>query len=511
MPLFKLQQQRRIASQLARGWTRPVLRAAQSRSMLMLLMSGFLLVAAPLVIGLIVSDHQVDRLSRASELLLRQSIEANQAARGLSERLTALERSARQYRVLADAEALAALSQQRELFRDTLSAFDSDAARPELRAILSQLLEQESSMMRRLNAVQSSEEWPPSMVREFEDLRAVARQMNAEVNRAAIQAVDRLQQLGAQARTTSIIQLGVVLAFAIGLAIVFTRMINRPLQQLDRGIRQLSRSHGKPIEQVRRPRDLRALSLRLESVRRRLQRVEQERQRLLGHASHELKTPLSALSEGVSLLHEELLGPLQQPQLEVVEIMQRSVDQLQSQIDTLLSYNRVRTRMETRAHEVLDVEQWVEAVLDGQRLSLRARMLLVEQAIAPEMAVHGDRELLITALDNLVSNAIKYSPKRHKIGILARAVDEHVQLDVADQGRGISVDDRPRIFDPFFRARDRHEGGVSGSGLGLAICRDLVRASDGEVSLVQAAETEQSEWTTIFRITLPLWRTESSA
>ncbi|MEM7054151.1 MAG: HAMP domain-containing sensor histidine kinase [Pseudomonadota bacterium] len=460
-----------------------------------------------LAIGLIISGNQIDRLSRDSEQLLQQAIGTSQAARAISDRVTGLERAARQYRVLRDAEALANLGQQREILRERIQYLNQSIENEALGDVLGDIQRQESELIRRLYAETPSTEWTMTLADGFAELAQSVNRMSAEVAAVVEQSADRLEQLGRQARANAWIQLGLILPFAVLLAIVFTRMINRPIQQLDRGIRALMQPDAGPIPQVESPRDLRALSLRLEWVRRRLLRVEKDRQRLLGQASHELKTPLSALNEGVSLLHDELLGPLQEPQMEVIEIMQRNVQQLQAQIDTLLRYNRARAELKARAHEPVCVAELVEQAIDSHRLSMTARSIQLEVEVEAAARVKGDIDLLLTAFDNLISNAVKYSPASARLGLFVSVEDQRVLIDVADQGPGIENSDRERIFDPFFRARQPNKAEVAGSGLGLAICRDLIRAHGGDVALIQSKPAE-NHWTTIVRITLPFWQAE---
>ena len=484
-------------------------RGMQSRSMLGLLLFGFLLVVAPLAIGLVISGNQIDRLSRDSERLLQQAIETSQAAREVNDRLVALERAARQYRVLRDAQALATLAQQREALRERINTLNQIARHDSLQVLLRDMIGDEAELIRQLYAEDTTAEWPPPLADGFAELARSVDQMNIEVNQMAEDSAVRLEQLGRQARATAWIQLGLILPFAVILAIVFTRMINRPIRQLDQGIRELTRPDAAPIPQVDSPRDLRALSLRLEWVRRRLARVEKDRQRLLGQASHELKTPLSALSEGVSLLNDRLLGPLAPEQAEVIDIMQRNVQQLQAQIDTLLRYNRVRSELDRRPHQPIKIAGLLDLALNGHRLSMKARNIRCELEVEAELEVNGDQELLLTALDNLISNAVKYSPQGGRVGVFASVHNQRVLIDVADQGPGIQVEDRVQIFDPFFRARQLGNADVPGSGLGLAICRDLIRAQGGEVSLAEPSADRHSRWSTLFRISLPRWLPES--
>ena len=101
--------------------------------------------------------------------------------------------------------------------------------------------------------------------------------------------------------------------------------------------------------------------------------------------------------------------------------------------------------------------------------------------------LHGDGEKLRVVIDNLLSNAIKYSPMGSTIILrLARDKDQAV-IDVIDSGPGIAVEDRERIFDPFYRSKSATVAGVKGTGLGLAIVRDYVEMHQGTVKAIAAA------------------------
>ena len=129
-------------------------------------------------------------------------------------------------------------------------------------------------------------------------------------------------------------------AVALAIALGLTRLIARPIAELDAAIRQLGGAEfSRPIA-VRGPDDLKTLGERLDWLRRRLVELEAEKNRFLRHLSHELKTPLTALREGAELLHDEVGGPLSPPQRSVVAIMKDNSIKLQRLIEELLDYQR---------------------------------------------------------------------------------------------------------------------------------------------------------------------------
>jgi hypothetical protein len=117
----------------------------------------------------------------------------------------------------------------------------------------------------------------------------------------------------------------------------------------------------------------------------------------------------------------------------------------------------------------------------------------------PVPAIVGDRGRLAQVLDNLISNALKFTPEGGTVEVRTRADDEHAMLEVSDTGIGISPEDQPRLFERFFRSSKADEQAIPGTGLGLAIVKAIVEAHSGRIEV----ESREGEGTT-FRVRLPL-------
>lgn len=483
----------------ARRW-RKLRRRFHARSALTLLLFCFLLVAAPLVLGLLASSAQIDRVTRESEALLQRTLGTIQAARETRDRLFAVERAARQFRVLGDLEASATFGRQVLAFQRQIDDFRSLPVNRSMRGEIDKLGAGMAEVAERVRVQRSTEDWPPALSAGFRELDDMAGRLVAASEAAAERALSRLTELGDTTRVTSMVHLALAIGFAVVLAVIFTSLINRPIRTLNRGIRALANPEAGPIPQVKSPRDLRALSVRLEWARRRLARIERERQRLIGQVSHELKTPLSAIREGISLLDDRVLGDLSREHGEIISIIKINVDRLQEQITGLLRYNRMQSGLKPINFEPVDIVELVEGVAADHAFAMAARGIEVSLETCGPVQVSGDRDMLRTAMDNLFSNALKYSPDRHRIGVFITCDNEWVGIEVADCGPGIRPADRHRLFEPFFRGQGSRNTGVPGSGLGLAICRDLIRMHQGEVELHR-----RSGWSTVFRARLPRW------
>lgn len=480
---------------------RKIWRRLQPRSVLGLVLFGFALVGAPLIIGLLVTGNQIAQLTRDSEKLLDQAVGVTRAARETADRVLAVERAARQYQVLRDHSARLNLAEQRTSFDQQAREMSALELEADLAAALAELVAMNDRLGEQVLSDPGHVPWPESLAAGFRGFNAHALSLVTLSETSAENAVERLRALGDLSRGVVNAQIAATIPIALALAALFVALITRPIRALDKGIRALANPGSARIPKTHGPRDLQALSVHLEWVRRKLLRTERDRRRLLAQVSHELKTPLSAIREGVGLLEEELLGPLDQRQAEVVDIVHDSVDRLQGQIEALLRYNKLRGGPKPPEFQAVPIAALVEEVLAAHSLAISARSIRTQTDIATGLSAMGDHDMLRTALDNLVSNAVKFAAPGGRLGLFAAANAGSVVIDVADCGPGIEPSDHQRVFEPFYRGRESTQGNQPGSGLGLTICRDLVRAHAGDVRLV-----EKSGWRTVFQITLPITR-----
>jgi len=236
------------------------------------------------------------------------------------------------------------------------------------------------------------------------------------------------------------------------------------------------------------PVDLRRLGKRLDWLRLRLAELESDRERALRHVSHELKTPLTALKEGIALLREEVPGPLAGNQREVVDILQHNVGGLQQQIESLLSLNAAAFEARRLNVGKVNLGKLLSSVVQRRELHVQSRQLKVLVETPDDNHALLDAEKMAVVLDNLLSNAIDFSPEGGEIRLLARHAEHAWYFECIDQGPGVAAEDAQRIFDPFVQGQRQAPSLRRGSGVGLSIVRELVRAMGGSVSLLPAAQ-----------------------
>ncbi len=210
-------------------------------------------------------------------------------------------------------------------------------------------------------------------------------------------------------------------------------------------------------------------------------RTEEVRNDFVANVSHELKTPVGA----ISLLSEALDDAAgdEEAVRRFAARMSKESARLSSLVQDIIELSRLQsTDMVDRAREV-DLNQLVADAVEANRLPAENRKTTVVVGGSVDGAVYGDAKMLTTAFRNLIDNAIRYSPEGSRVGIGLRSRDGMAQVSVTDQGPGINPEDQERIFERFYRidsARSRHTGGT---GLGLSIVKHVVSNHGGEINL----------------------------
>jgi two-component system sensor histidine kinase GlrK len=463
---------------------------AYPRSFLGLCLASFVLVAAPLIAALAYSAWHSEQLAEQSRHAVFNAAQAARASRTLVNRIGSLERLA----TLDTPGAGADLARVHQSFRQVAHDLLLLPLEEGQLAALKRTMAQEEGLYALLTAPKRPDR------RRVAALAAELADNASEVLAISTQVADR-EVLRLRADAESVQRQLVLLvifstAVALGLALALTRHIARPIAALDAAIRQLGGADfSRPIA-VRGPEDLQTLGERLDWLRRRLAEVESEKNRFLRHLSHELKTPLTALREGAELLHDEVGGPLSLSQRRVVEIMKDNSIKLQRLIEELLDYQRALHAAAALQVKPVSLKSVVQEAMRSHELAAQAKGLRIE-VDAQATTVQVDPEKLRSVVDNLVGNAVKFTPAGGSVAVLARASGDQALIDVIDSGPGVPVEERDSIFDSFFRGRAKASARVEGSGLGLAIAREFVEAHGGKISVL--AEERGAH----FRVALP--------
>lgn len=216
-----------------------------------------------------------------------------------------------------------------------------------------------------------------------------------------------------------------------------------------------------------------------------LTELVQLRNRLLGMAAHDLRNPLGVIRLSAEILGQQTLGPLNPTQIRVLHDVQELADYMATLVNDTLDLSRIEDGQLRLRLEMTDLRPLVERNLamnshlaDRKGIQLAARY----DPDLPPVRVDGGK--FVQVLDNLVSNAIKYSEPSTKVEVSLARMDGHVELRVVDQGQGLTPDQLTRLFEPFSKLGSRPTGGERSSGLGLAIVQRIVDGHGGTIGVM---------------------------
>ncbi len=447
-----------------------------------LLVIAFLLIAALLGAASLRALFALEDLTLLSRDNAARALELSGAAQSLRERSVSMERSSRQSVVLDDRvlrqrfhdEARDATNVLTRLGKEDIPAATAPPWRAHLATMVGLLTGSPDTALER----------DRQLTQEFRELEGINAAIAVQVQQTILQRNQSLQNRLESSRQHLAQQVTWAIVLAVIMALVFGVWFTRPLKRLENAIVGLGENRLDQVIAIHGPADLALVGERLNWLRLRLSELDADKSRFLRHISHELKTPLASLREGVSLLEDGVAGSLTNDQREIAQILKHNTGMLQSQIEDLLRFNTAAFEARQLHRQPIDLLQLMEDQVDAQRLQWRARELVVNVTGEP-VKMDVDPEKIGTALANLLSNAIRYSPLKGTIELALSRQPGLVHIDIRDQGIGVAPADRERIFEPFYRGERQPRDGVRGSGIGLSIVQEYIAAHGGRIELLQ--------------------------
>ncbi|HSM55844.1 MAG TPA: GAF domain-containing sensor histidine kinase [Candidatus Sulfomarinibacteraceae bacterium] len=270
--------------------------------------------------------------------------------------------------------------------------------------------------------------------------------------------------------------------------------------------RSLDRFRGEDAAFVERLADRAAVAIENARLYKAVRAADRAKSEFISLVTHELRIPMTSIRGYTDLLLKELAGPLNDSQQQFLDTIKRNLNRMSVLVSDLSDINRIesgRMKFELAAFDLRDV---VHDVAGDLREAIEQRDQTLALALPDEMPpVYADRTRAAQIVTNLVSNAYKYTPDGGHISVSVRAIDGSpdcppmAQVDVVDNGIGISEEDQARLFSQFFRADNDAVRQQVGWGLGLSIVKKLVEAQGGAITF----ESEEGAGST-FSFTLPL-------
>ena len=461
-------------------------------SFIQLVTLGYILVVIPFLLATSYVFVTLDSLDEHYRIAIKDFSETTRLNSEIAEDLLHLERSLRRFEVLRDTDSLNDYARVRLEWQTNVESFSRLTAIPErvtseMRALIN-LENVAYEVMRntqKTNALRAT----------IDDIKLRLQNVRDNVRVILDQEQEKFKIEADVLRQRLLLTMGVAVLIALCSIWLGRRLLSRLIGRFEKAVLRLGKGDLQHPIDLHGPGDMRWLGRWLEWLRRRLKSLEEARTQVLRHVSHELKTPLAAMREGTNLLAEEVPGTLTVEQTRIVQILQVNSKRLQDLIEGLLRLQQAGHAAERIGFETLRFDQLIEQVLETYRLIAAERSIEL-LATLPKVEIVAGHEGVLTIVHNLLSNAVKFSPEGGHVLIDLSNDGANAFLDVSDEGTGVAMQDKVKIFEPFYRSSASRL--IAGVGLGLAIAREFVLAHRGELVLLDSPQGAH------FRVVLPL-------
>ncbi|MBN1202062.1 MAG: HAMP domain-containing protein [Anaerolineae bacterium] len=299
-----------------------------------------------------------------------------------------------------------------------------------------------------------------------------------------------------------LLQAGLIgLMVAIGLSVLITRSVARPLQQMSRAVRRIADGDLQQRVPVDGPHEVRALAQSFNEMAGRVSANQQAQRDFLANVSHDLRTPLTSI-QGFSQAIVDGVASDPEAAQHAAQVIHDEAARMHRLVEGLLDLARIEQGDLQMKDRAVQVDAVLRAVSESLSVKAQEKGLALDIEIAPDMPrIAGDGDRLAQVFTNLIDNAIKYTPAGGRVSLCAQTNDSSIVVTVRDTGEGIPAADLPRIFERFYqvdksRQRDRRHAGV---GLGLAITHQIVEAHGGAIRV--ASKVGEG---TVFTVWLPM-------
>lgn len=292
-----------------------------------------------------------------------------------------------------------------------------------------------------------------------------------------------LYDINERAVRSGYIGVGLAVLSGIGGCFYLGYSLYRPLKELRRGLRELTRfGRMEPLKALSSD-ELGDLAKAFNEMTGRLAQEEKMRADFIDMLSHEIRTPLTSIRESVNLMREEVLGVVNEKQRRFLDIASGELERMSGLLSRLMQVSSMAPETFRPTLSEINPAQALEEAIRNVDPTAQAKDIAINICVAGNPPnILADPELLEHALLNILSNAIKFSPAESEINVAVEAVDggSTVLFSIKDQGAGISEADKPHIFQRYFRGFGGTKG-VDGLGLGLTIVKDAVKSQNGQI------------------------------
>ena len=471
-----------------------------------LIVLGFVIAVIPLFLAVMYAAFGMRETSALGRTINYQVFEQTKAIRLVLQKTADIERKARLFVLLSDPAVRQPYEQQsyestRASFKQALSELLKLQLDNKIALLVNELSEKENLIYQQIIGSASENNLKLPVDEAFQGLRESSYSLSREFENHVDHEFNELRQQSVSLEHGLLIKGAVLLFISFSFIAILLAVLSRSMQQLDASIRRLGSGELEEPIVVGGPSDLRYLGARLEWLRTHLMELEVSKQQFMHNVAREIELPLESIRVGAELLANETDDQPDGERQDIARLLCNNVDQLKTVSEELVRYSRINLKPEMNRKETVNMQYLLESVIEDFQPRLQAKSIGLKKLVRP-VEISGIREQLRSIIEQLLSNAVKYSPAGGEIRIMLRDSGAQLELEVEDEGPGIDPNERNHVFEPFFRGKAAlSDEGVEGPGLGLAIVKEYVANHQGKIDII---DSRQDQPGARIRVQIPL-------
>ncbi len=275
-----------------------------------------------------------------------------------------------------------------------------------------------------------------------------------------------------------------LLTFFTGILITLinTRSIKNSVNRLRKKTQEIAQGRFEEIQTINGPKEIQDLALQFNTMCRRLSELDELKADFISHVSHELRTPMTSIKEAALMLTKGYYTDQPEKQNQLFNLIHNECGRLLKSVMRILDFSKMEAgKMEYRKREILLPDVLRKSILKLAPLARKKRIILEFSPPRPDLpSISGDEDRMIEVLDNLIGNAIKFTPERGKVRVDCLAEKGGLRVNVTDNGPGIALEHLENIFYKF-KQIDNDLNTRMGTGLGLCISKYIISAHGGDI------------------------------
>ena len=445
-----------------------------------LIVLGFSTAIIPLFLGVLYAAYDLQETSALGRTINSQVFEQTKTLNLVLQKASDTERKARLFVLLSDPALRQPYEREsyelaRASFKQALTDLLNLHVDNKIALLVNELSEKENLIYQQIIGSETDHAFELPIDEAFLGFRESSNTLSKEFEEHVEHTFNELHQLSESLEQGLLIKGAILLLISCIFILILLSVLSKSMRQLHNSIHRLGSGELQDPIEVHGPADLRYLGERLEWLRTHLKSLETSKQKLMQNLAREIELPLQTLRN-----HNDAQVESASPD---DEEMNASIEQLKTVSERLLKYSQLHAQPMLDQKQEVNIQTLLESVIEDFQVKLQAKAISLKKLIRPIKMV-GLPEQLRCMLEQLLSNAIQFSPLEGEIRIMLRESGEQMELEIEDDGPGLDPEERSHVFEPFYRGSNRATNEASSQSLGLAMVQEYVNNHQGTVEFI---------------------------